>query len=78
MNKEYILTLLKKAAWAALYGALASLAVTQTVNAETFMIAGVTALARAGIAFFTTIQDAMTKKTNKSYGFGGKNWKEYL
>jgi len=78
MNKTYILEILQKAGWAALYGALAEIIATQNLNKSTIFIALLSAGIRGFIVFATTISDSLNKKTDKSYGFNRKNWKNYL
>jgi hypothetical protein len=78
MNKEYMKTILIKAGWAAVYGALAELSVTQSFSKETLWIALGVAISRGAISFFTTIKDELKKNTKKSFQFDKKSWKQLL
>ena len=81
MDWIYWKQLLIRAGWAAIYGALADLAITQNMDWHTLVVALSVAGIRALIIFLTTIKESLEtgRTTAKSFGFGTKStWKKYI
>jgi len=81
MDWTYWKQILIRAGWAAIYGAIADLTITQDMNWHTLIVALSVAGIRALIIFLTTIKESLqTRKTTaSSFGFGVKQtWKKFL
>ena len=80
MAWEYWKGLLIKAGWAALYGAIAELVVTQNISRETVWVALVAAATRGVIIFVTTLKEETQPKPvlAGSKAKIQKNWKNHL